>query len=140
MSMIQEFKTFAMRGSVVDLAVGVIIGAAFGKIVSSLVNDVLMPPIGVLLGGVDFSGIVLTIKEATATSPAVTMRWGIFINAVIDFIIVAFVIFMVIKGMNTLKKKEPTPAPAPTERTCPECMMVIPITAKRCGHCTAVLK
>lgn len=140
MSMIQEFKTFAMRGSVVDLAVGVIIGGAFGKIVSSLVNDVLMPPFGVLLGGVDFSNIVLTIKEATTSAPAVTMKWGVFINTMIDFIIVAFVIFMVIKAMNTLKKREPVPAPEPTERKCPECMMVIPIAAKRCGHCTAVLK
>lgn len=140
MSMIQEFKTFAMRGNVVDLAVGVIIGAAFGKIVSSLVSDVLMPPIGVLLGGVDFSNIVLTIKEATGTAPAVTMKWGVFINTMIDFVIVAFVVFMVVKGMNALMKKQPAPAAAPTEKQCPECMMVIPITAKRCGHCTAVLK
>lgn len=138
--MIQEFKTFAMRGNVVDLAVGVIIGAAFGKIVSSLVNDVLMPPIGALLGGMDFSSIALTIKEATGSTPAVTMRFGVFINTVIDFMIVAFVIFMVVKAMNTMKKKEPVAAPAPTEKQCPECMMVIPISAKRCGHCTSVLK
>ena len=140
MSMIQEFKTFAMRGNVVDLAVGVIIGSAFGKIISSLVNDVLMPPIGVLLGGVDFSGIVLTIKEASGSSPAVTMNWGIFINSLIDFIIVAFVVFLVIKAMNTMTRKQPVPAPEPTEKKCPECMMVIPLAAKRCGHCTAVLK
>jgi large conductance mechanosensitive channel len=140
MSMIQEFKTFAMRGNVVDLAVGVIIGAAFGKIVSSLVGDVLMPPIGALLGGVDFSSIVLTIKEGSTTAPAVTMKWGVFINTVIDFIIVAFVVFMVVKGMNSMKKKEPVAPPEPTEKKCPECMMVIPIAAHRCGHCTAVLK
>ena len=138
MSMMQEFKTFAMRGNVVDLAVGVIIGAAFGKIVSSLVADVLMPPIGVLLGGVDFSTIAMTIKEATADAPAVTMNWGIFINSIIDFIIVAFVIFLVIKGMNSTKK--PALAPAQSEKQCPECMMIIPIAAKRCGHCTASLK
>jgi large conductance mechanosensitive channel len=140
MSMMQEFKTFAMRGSVVDLAVGVIIGAAFGKIVSSLVNDVLMPPIGVLLGGVDFSGIVLTLKEATATTPAVTMKWGIFINSIIDFVIVAFVIFLVIKGMNSLKKQEPATAAAPTTKTCPECAMQIPTAAKKCGYCTSSVK
>jgi len=140
MSMVQEFKTFVMRGNVVDLAVGVIIGAAFGKIVSSLVSDVLMPPIGVLLGGVDFSSIVLTIKSATATEPAVTMKWGVFINTVIDFVIVAFVVFLVVKGTNTLMMKKPAPAPQPTEKQCPECMMAIPISAKRCGHCTTVLR
>jgi len=140
MSIIQEFKTFASRGSVVDLAVGVIIGAAFGKMVTSLVNDVLMPPIGFLLGGVDFSNIVLTIKDASANVPAVAMRWGVFINTIIDFIIVAFVIFMVVKAMNTLTRKPPAPAAEPTEKKCPECLMTIPIGAKRCGHCTAVLK
>ena len=138
MSMMQEFKTFAMRGNVVDLAVGVIIGGAFGKIVGSLVTDILMPPIGVLLGGVDFSSIALTIKEGTATAPAVTMKWGMFINVVIDFIIVAFIVFMVVKTMNAMKKKGQ--APQPTEKQCPECMMVIPFAARRCGHCTSVLK
>jgi large conductance mechanosensitive channel len=138
--MLKEFKAFAMRGNVVDMAVGIIIGAAFGKIVSSLVNDVLMPPIGALLGGVDFSNIVLTIKEASATGPGVAMKFGVFVNTIIDFIIVAFVIFIVIKAMNALKKKEEAPAAVPTTKTCPECQMSIPIGAKRCGYCTTILK
>ncbi len=140
MSMMQEFKTFAMRGSVVDLAVGVIIGGAFGKIVSSFVNDVVMPPIGVLLGGVDFSNLGLTIKEAAGATPAVVLKYGVFANTVIDFLIVAFVIFMVIKAMNSMKRQEPAPAAAPTTKTCPECSMVIPIAAKRCGYCTSTIK
>jgi large conductance mechanosensitive channel len=106
MNLLQEFKKFAMRGSVVDLAVGIIIGAAFGKIVTSLVNDVLMPPIGMFLGGVDFSSLAITVKEASAGSPAVVIKYGAFINTIIDFVIVAFAIFMLIKGINTLKKKE----------------------------------
>lgn len=140
MSMMKEFKAFAMRGNVVDMAVGIIIGAAFGKIVTSLVNDVLMPPIGVLLGGVDFSNIALTVKDATTTAPAVAMKWGMFINTVIDFVIVAFVIFLLIKAMNALMKKETAPAPVPTTKACPECQMTIPINAKRCGYCTTALK
>lgn len=140
MSMMQEFKTFAMRGSVVDLAVGVIIGAAFGKIVSSLVNDVIMPPIGVLLGGVDFSNLALTIKEGVAGAPAVVMKYGAFINTVIDFLIVALVIFLVVKAMNSLKKQEPVVAAAPTTKTCPECGMTIPIAARKCGFCTSPVK
>ena len=118
MSMMQEFKKFAMRGNVVDLAVGIIIGAAFGKIVTSFVNDVLMPPIGLLLGGVDFSSFVLTIKQAAADSPAVMVRYGAFINTVIDFIIVAFAIFMMIKMLNAMQKKEaeqPAAPPPPTK-------------------------
>jgi len=141
MSMMKEFKEFAMKGSVVDLAVGVIIGGAFGKIVSSLVNDILMPPIGMLLGGLDFSGFVVTLKEAAGTSPAVMIRYGTFVNSFIDFIIVAFCIFMVIRGMNVLRRKEsePTTLAAPTTRECPECKMTIPVGAKRCGYCTVVL-
>ena len=134
----QEFKTFAMRGNVVDLAVGVIIGGAFGAIVGSLVNDVLMPPIGVLLGGVDFSAIALTIKGATESAPAVTMKLGLFINTIINFVIVAFVIFMVVKAMNAMKKE--APAAAPSSKDCPECLMAIPVAAKRCGHCGSTLK
>jgi large conductance mechanosensitive channel len=111
--MIKEFKDFAMRGNVVDLAVGIIIGAAFGKIVSSLVNDILMPPIGMLVGGVDFSSLAITIKEAAAGSPAVVLRYGIFINAVIDFVIVAFAIFLLIRAINTFKKKEEAAPAAP---------------------------
>ena len=116
MSMIKEFRDFAMKGNVVDMAVGVIIGSAFGKIVSSLVSDVLMPPIGLLMGGVDFSKLAFTLKEATLTETAVTIKYGLFVNTVIDFTIVAFVIFMVIKGMNSLKRKEvaaPAAPPAP---------------------------
>lgn len=115
MSMMKEFKTFAMRGNVVDLAVGIIIGGAFGKIISSFVNDVLMPPIGMLLGGVDFSSFALTLKEAAGDAPAVTVKYGVFINTAIDFVIVAFAIFIVIKAMNSLKKKEAeVPAAPPT--------------------------
>jgi large conductance mechanosensitive channel len=116
--MFKEFKEFAMRGNVVDMAVGIIIGAAFGKIVSSLVNDVIMPPIGILLGGIDFSNFMLTLKEAMGEVPAVTLNYGVFINTVIDFLIIAFVIFMVIKGMNRMKRKqeeEPAAPPAPTK-------------------------
>lgn len=118
MSMIHEFKEFAVKGNVVDMAVGVIIGAAFGKIVSSLVTDVVMPPIGVLVGGVDFSKLAVTLQEATATAPAVVISYGKFIQTVVDFTIIAAVIFMVIKGINTMKKKaeeaktEPAAPPA----------------------------
>lgn len=118
MSMIKEFKEFAMRGNVVDMAVGIIIGAAFGKIISSLVGDVIMPPIGVLLGGVDFSNLSITIRQATKSAPAVILGYGKFINTIVDFIIIAFTIFIAIKAMNSLKKKQeeapavPPPPPA----------------------------
>lgn len=141
MPIIKEFKEFAMKGSVIDLAVGVIIGSAFGKIVSSLVNDVLMPPIGMLLGGLDFRHLAITIKEEAGANPAVSIKYGIFVNTVADFLIVAFCIFMVIRTMNALRKKQEAPVAvtaAPT-RACPECQMTIPINAKRCGHCTIVL-
>jgi len=104
MSIIKEFKEFAVKGNAVDMAVGIMIGAAFGKIVSSLVNDMIMPPIGLLLGGADFSNLAVTLKEATLSGPAVTLKYGLFINNVIDFLIVAFSIFLVVKGINTLKK------------------------------------
>ncbi|MCJ7553619.1 MAG: large-conductance mechanosensitive channel protein MscL [Ignavibacteriaceae bacterium] len=115
MKMMQEFKAFAMRGNVVDMAVGIIIGVAFGKIVSSFVSDVIMPPIGALLGGVDFSTLSVTIKEASGGVEAVTLKYGMFINTVIDFIIIAFAIFMAIKAMNSLKKKEEEKPAAPPE-------------------------
>jgi large conductance mechanosensitive channel len=141
MSMIKEFKEFAMRGNVMDMAVGIIIGGAFGKIVSSFVGDVMMPPLGLLLGGVDFSDKLITLKEAVGETPAVTLKYGVFINTVIDFVIVAFAIFMMIRFMNRLKRKEEAPPPpAPTTKECPECMMAIPINAKRCGHCAVALK
>lgn len=139
MGMLKEFKEFAMRGNVVDMAVGIIIGAAFGKIVSSLVKDVIMPPIGMLLGNVDFSNLAITLKEKTATAEAVTIGYGVFINTVLDFIIVAFVIFMVIKQINRFKKKEPAPAAEPTTKECPKCFTSIPIKAVRCPNCTSDL-
>jgi large conductance mechanosensitive channel len=140
---LKEFKEFAMRGNVVDLAVGVIIGAAFGKIVSSLVEDVLMPPIGRLLGHVDFSGLFInlsgkvyeTLAEAKAHNAA-TLNYGIFLNNVINFLIVAFAVFLVVQQVNRWTKK-PAPAAAPTTKDCPQCAMTIPIAAKRCGHCTS---
>jgi large conductance mechanosensitive channel len=118
MSMMSEFRDFAMRGNVVDMAVGIVIGGAFGKIVSSFVNDVLMPPIGLALGGVNFSDLAMTLKEASGDVAAVTLNYGTFIQTVIDFIIIAFAIFMVVKAMNNLKKKEeaaPPPPPKPSE-------------------------
>ena len=114
MSMVQEFKNFAMRGNVVDMAVGIVIGGAFGKIVTSFVNDVLMPPIGLMLGGVDFTGLTITLQEATEEVAAVTLNWGAFVQTVIDFLIIAFAIFLVIKAMNAAKKKEEAEAPAET--------------------------
>lgn len=113
MSMMKEFRDFAMRGNVVDMAVGIVIGAAFGKIVSSFVNDVLMPPLGVMLGGVDFSDLSMTLKAASGEVAAVTLNYGSFIQTVVDFVIIAFAIFMVIKAMNTMKKKEEAAPAAP---------------------------
>ena len=118
MSMLTEFKDFAMRGNVVDMAVGIVMGGAFGKIVSSFVADVLMPPIGILLGGVDFSDLVVTLKSATDGAEAVTLRYGTFIQTVVDFLIIAFAIFLVVKAMNTVIKKKdeaPPPPPAPSK-------------------------
>jgi large conductance mechanosensitive channel len=139
MGMVKEFKDFAMKGNVVDMAVGIIIGAAFGKIISSLVSDVIMPPIGLLLGNVDFSALAVTLREATTdASPAVAIKYGMFINTILDFVIVAFAIFLVVKQMNRLKK--PAPAPAATSRDCPHCLMSVPVKATRCGHCTSELK
>jgi len=137
--MIKEFKDFAMKGNVVDLAVGIIIGGAFGKIVSSLVADVMMPPIGLLIGGLDFSNLGVTLKQAEGASPAVMLSYGKFINTVIDFVIVAFCIFMLIRVMNRLQHKEETKPADPTTKSCPECLMEIPIKAKRCGHCAVAL-
>lgn len=143
--MFKEFKEFAMRGSVLDLAVGVIIGAAFGKIVSSLVEDVIMPPIGRLLGHVDFSGLFINLGdksyETLATAKAAgapTLNYGIFLNTVINFLIVAFAVFLVVQQVNRWTRKPAAPA-VPTTKDCPQCAMTIPIAAKRCGHCTAQL-
>jgi len=143
MGMLKEFKEFAMRGNVVDMAVGIIIGGAFGKIVTSMVNDVLMPPIGVMMGGVDFSSLGITVKQATVdaagkASPAVVIGYGKFINNVIDFVIVAFCIFLMIKAMNALRK--PAPPAAPTTKDCPYCLSAIPLKASRCPNCTSEVK
>lgn len=128
--MLKEFKDFAMRGNVMDLAIAVIIGGAFGKIIASLVNDILMPLIGLLLGGVTFS-------ELSATVNGVDITYGLFIQAVVDFIIVAFVIFMIVRTMNNMKKQ---PAPAdPTTKECPYCFTAVPIKATRCPNCTSQL-
>jgi large conductance mechanosensitive channel len=142
--MLKEFRDFAMRGNVIDLAVGVIIGGAFGKIITSFVNDVLMPPIGLLLGKVDFGNLFLslngqtytTIAEAQAAG-APTLNYGLFINAAIDFIIVAFVIFLLIRTINRMHK--PAPAVAPTIKECPYCFSTIPLKATRCPNCTSQL-
>lgn len=134
-----EFKKFAVKGNVVDLAVAVILGGAFSAIVNSLVNDILMPPIGVLLGGVDFSNLVITLQAASGDTPAVTINYGNFINLIITFIIVALAMFVIIKGLNSLKKeKEEAPA-EPTTKECPHCCTDIPIKATRCPNCTSQL-
>lgn len=134
-NILNEFREFAVRGNVVDLAVGIIIGGAFGKIVSSLVSDVIMPPIGLILGGVDFSDKAIMLKAATAEAPAIMLKYGIFINSVIDFIIVAAAIFFLIKQINRLKKEEPVPEP--TKKECPFCFMQISKKATRCPNCTS---
>ena len=150
MAMMEEFKKFAMRGNVVDMAVGIIIGGAFGTIVKSLVSDVIMPPVGLLLGGVDFADWFITLKEGATAGPyatvaaakeagAVTLNAGLFVNSVISFMIVAFAVFLLIKGMNSLQKKEEEAPAEPTEKECPHCFTKIPIKATRCPHCTSEL-
>jgi large conductance mechanosensitive channel len=149
--MFKEFKEFAMKGNVVDMAVGIIIGVAFGAIVKSLVSDVIMPPIGLLLGNVDFSNLFIVLKQGSAAGPyallseaqkagAVTINYGVFVNAVINFIVVAFAMFLVVKNMNRLSQKQEAPPQQPTTRECPYCLSVIPLNATRCAHCTAELK
>jgi large conductance mechanosensitive channel len=118
-----EFRDFAMRGNVVDMAVGIVIGGAFGKIVSSFVNDVLMPPLGVLLGGVDFKGLAVTLKQASGDVAAVTLNYGTFVQTLVDFIIIAFAIFMVVKAMNALKKKKEEAPPAPPKQSAEEILL-----------------
>jgi len=149
--MLQEFKKFAMRGNVVDMAVGIIIGAAFGTIVKSLVDDVIMPPIGLLLGNVDFSNLFIVLKQGSSAGPydtlaiareagAVTINYGAFINTVISFLIVAFAVFLIIRSINKLKAEEEAPPAEPTTKECPECLSMIPIRATRCAYCTSALK
>jgi len=140
--MLQEFKKFAMRGNVMDMAIGLILGAAFATIVKSAVADVVMPPIGMLLGGVDFSDLAITLQDAVmkgeeVATPAVELRYGLFLNAVINFLIIAFVIFMVVRTMNKLKGEEPKPEP--TEKNCDHCCTTIAIKATKCPNCTADL-
>ena len=144
--MLKEFKEFALRGNVMDMAIGIILGGAFGKIVSSFVKDVLMPPLGLLLGKVDFASLFLDLSgkgyaslAAAREAGAPVIAYGTFLNTVVDFIFIAFAIFIVVKQMNRLKKEEEAPAPAPTTKKCPYCLMEIPIEATRCGHCTSQL-
>lgn len=132
---LNEFKAFAMKGNVVDLAVGVIIGSAFGKIVSSLVADIIMPPLGLLMGGVDFANKEFILKAASEEAPAVVLRYGVFINSVIDFLIISFAIFMVIKQLSKLKKQEISPEP--NTKDCPFCFSNISIKATKCPYCTS---
>jgi len=149
--MLKEFKEFVMKGNVLDMAVGIIIGAAFGAIITSFVSDVIMPPIGLLLGNVDFSSLFVVLKEGKVPAPyvtladakaagAVTMNYGLFFNTVVSFLIIAFAIFMVVKNVNRMKREEQAPPPAPTTRDCPFCLSAIPIKAVKCGHCTSDLK
>ena len=145
--MLKEFREFAMKGNVVDLAVGVVIGAAFGKIVDSLVKDILMPPIGKLLGGVDFTNLFIILGgggpfpslKAAQDAGAATLNYGVFINALINFMIIAFALFMVVKAMNQMKREEAAAPPPPTSKICPQCQMEIPIKAVKCGHCTSTV-
>lgn len=143
--MLKEFRDFAMRGNVLDLAVGIIIGAAFGRIVSSLVNDIIMPPIGVILGKVDFSSLFINLTGTPYDSlakakdaGAATINYGVFINNLIDFVIVAFVLFLIIRQFNALTR--PKVAPAATTKDCPYCLSAVPLKATRCPHCTSELK
>jgi len=149
--MFKEFKEFAMRGNVVDMAVGIVIGAAFGTIINSFVADIIMPPIGLILGNVDFSGMFIVLKEGKVTGPyetiaaakaagAVTLNYGVFINTLISFLIIAFSVFIVIRNVNRLKRTEEAPPAVPTTKECPYCMSVIPIKAVRCPQCTSELK
>lgn len=147
--MLKDFKEFAMRGNVVDMAIGIIIGASFGGIVKSLVDDVIMPPIGLILGNVDFSNLYIVLKDGVTAGPyaalaeakkagAVTINYGVFANSVISFLIVAFSVFMLVRLLNKLKREEPPPAP--TTKECPYCISAIPLKAKRCPLCTSTLE
>jgi len=153
MSMMKEFRDFAMRGNVVDMAVGIIIGAAFGTIVNSLVKDVIMPPIGLALGKVDFANLFLVLRPGTVAPPyasvadaakvgAVSINYGMFVNTVINFVIVAFAVFMLIRMVNKAKSQVEVPAPpaAPTTKACPYCLSAIPVKATKCAFCTVDLK
>ena len=142
--MLKEFKEFAMRGSMLDLAIGIVLGAAFGRIITSLVNDILMPPIGLMLGGLDFASLFISLRggpypsiAAAKAAGAPTINYGIFLNAVIDFVIVAFVLFLVVRQVNRMRRD---PEPTATTKPCPFCVSTIPIGAVRCPECTSDLK
>ncbi len=149
--MLKEFKEFAMRGNVIDMAVGIIIGAAFGGIVNSLVSDVIMPPIGLILGNIDFSNFFLVLKEGKVAGPyasvaaakaagAVSLNYGVFINTIVSFLIVAFSVFLLVRSINKLRRKQAVPAVIPTTKECAYCFTSIPIKATRCPHCTSELE
>ncbi len=149
--MFKEFKEFAMKGSVIDMAVGIIIGAAFGTIVNSLVQDVIMPPIGLLLGNADFSNIFAVLKEGKVAGPyasvaaakaagAVTINFGVFVNTIISFILIAFAVFLLVRTINRMRRQEEVAAPVPTTKECTYCFSLIPIKARRCPNCTSELK
>jgi large conductance mechanosensitive channel len=149
--MFKEFKEFAMRGNVLDMAIGIVIGAAFGAIVSSFVADVIMPPIGLLLGDIDFSNLFVILKDGKVPGPyeslaaakeagAVTINYGLFLNTIISFLIVAFAIFLLVKNVNKMKREQEVPPAVPTTKECPFCLSTIPIKAVKCAHCTAELK
>ena len=146
----KEFKEFALGGSVMDMAIGIIIGAALATVVTSLVNDILLPPLGLLLGGVDFNNLYLLLADGNPAGPyssltaaqeagAVTVNYGLFLSALISFLVISFVIFFIVRAINRLKKEEEAAEPAPTTEPCPYCMTEIPIGAKRCGHCAVQL-
>ncbi len=134
MGLLTEFRDFAVKGNAVDMAVGIIVGGAFGKVVTSLVNDMVMPPIGMLLGRVDFSSLSITLQDKSANAAAVMISYGKFLNTILDFLIVAVCIFLVIKQLNRLR--QPPPAEPPT-KTCPQCLSTIPLKAVRCAYCTS---
>jgi large conductance mechanosensitive channel len=149
--MLKEFKEFAMKGNVIDMAVGIIIGAAFGTIVNSLVQDVIMPPIGLLLGNVDFTNIFAVLKEGKVAGPyasvaaaksagAVTINFGVFINTIISFILIAFAVFLLVRTINKMRRQEEAPPPVPATKECTYCFSSIPIKATRCPNCTSELK
>src|SRR5690606_33891695 len=151
MGVVQEFKEFAVKGNVVDMAVGIIIGAAFGTIAKSLVDDVIMPPIGLILGGVDFSDLYITLRVGTPAGPydtlaaareagAVTINYGVFLNNVISFLVVSAAVFILVRGINRLRREEQVAPASPTEKACPFCATTIPIAARRCPHCTSQLE
>ena len=139
MSFISEFKEFAVKGNVMDMAIGIIIGGAFTPIVKSLVDDIIMPPIGLLLGNIDFSEYKFVLSTDADGKALASINYGNFINIVITFVIIAFAVFMLVKVMNRMRREEEKPAAAPTTKDCPQCLMTVPINAKKCGHCTSAL-